>query len=161
MKTIKKHPITFTSLLTLLLLVVSLWVTAVLVSLAHASTTNAYDAVTYRIPFNGETSKVIVIQNRKSAWMLNGTTGASTAATTWDSAEITGTPDTISNDWLFSVPAHNVHFCSMKIYDNVAAGDIYKTTTPSSHCLYNPKEGLAYTDTNPLSDNQVRTTTAN
>ena len=117
-----------------------------------------YVSRTFILPYNGETAKVIVLQNRDNGNAINGSTGASAAATAWNDAEITGTQHAITNDWLFTIPAHDVDRCYMKIYDTAAAS-VDKTTVPVKSTLYNPKDGLTYTDINPLSDNYLKTTT--
>lgn len=118
-----------------------------------------YPARTFVIPFNGESYKTIVIQNRKNANMVHGTSGASASDTAWNDAEIAGTQHAISHDWLFSIPAHDVDLCYMKGYD-VAPASIDKTTIPDDGpWLYDPKNGMCFSDVNPIADNSVKTTT--
>jgi hypothetical protein len=123
----------------------------------------AYPSKTFILPYNGETAKTIVLHNRDNGNAVNSTTGASAAATTWDSAELAGTQHAITNDWLFTIPAHNISRMYIKRFD-VAPASIDKTTVYTSGnepLLYNPKTGLAYTDTNPVVDNMVNTSSVN
>jgi hypothetical protein len=152
--------ITLVGLFAVTLIVALIWVAAILVSPAKAAA-ERYSAKTFILPYKGETAKTIVLEDRATANMINGTTGASAAATTWDSAEIAGARHAVSGDWTFAISAHSVNYIILKRYD-VAPASIDKDTvytTGNEPLLYNPNSGLAYTDTNPIMDNQVNVTT--
>jgi hypothetical protein len=152
--------ITLVNLSALILVCVAIWIVSCL-TLPALAAGETYPARTFILPYAGETAKTIVLEDRDNGNAINGTLGTSTAATTWDAAEIAGTQHAITNDWVFSIPAHSIHRIILKRYD-VAPASIDKTTVSGiSPLLYNPKSGLAYTDTNPIMDNMVNTTGVN
>jgi hypothetical protein len=118
----------------------------------------AYPALTFILPYAGETAKTIVLKNLDNGNNMSGTLGTSTATTTWDASEIAGVRNSLGGDWTFAIPAHNIHHIYIKRYDVAPASIDKDTVSGYNPLLYNPKSGLAYTDTNPIMDNMVNVT---
>jgi hypothetical protein len=149
---------TLVGLFAVTLIVALIWIAAILVSPVKAAN-ERYATRTFILPYQGETYKTIVLFNRATGAPINKTTGVVT--TTWGDAELAGVRETTGGDWTFAIPAHSINYIYMKRYD-VAPASIDKDTVYTSGnepLLYNPNSGLAYTDTNPIMDNQVNVTT--
>jgi hypothetical protein len=160
LKQFKQNGRTLTLSLILLLLITIAGFVGYMASVSHAAN-EKYATRTFILPYKGETYKTIVLEDRATANMINGSTGASAAATTWASAIIAGTRHSVSGNWLFPIPAHSVNYIVLKRYD-VSYNDATLTkelVSGNEPLLYNPNSGLAYTDTNPIMDNQVNVTT--
>lgn len=102
------------------------------------------------------TSITIVLLDPDSGNAISGTDGTSTAATTWDAAEVAGSQHSVTNEWTFTIPRPaNTDSMYLKIY-HAAAGSVSKTTTPSEQpILYDWQSNRTYTDATPTKAGQV------
>lgn len=116
---------------------------------------------TYVIPYNGESYKTIVLRCLNNGNCVNATTGTSSAATTWDSAELAGVRNTLSGDWVFTMPTLSstlgtVYFTGY----NVAPASITKDTIyDKGPLLWDPRSGAGYTDASPTEQGELRVRT--
>jgi hypothetical protein len=109
------------------------------------------------LPFNGETNMTVVFRDFATGNVLNASTGACTAATTWGDGEFDSADTSeidqhdISNDWVVIVPETTVRWLYFTYYD-AAHGDVSKTTTPTGGpILYDAKTGFTHIEPETMS----------
>ena len=119
-----------------------------------------YAARNLVIPFNGESNLTVVFREFGTGNIMK-TDGTCTAAITWSEGEFDNAEATEiaqhaqSNDWIVKVPETTVRWLYFTYYD-AAHGDVAKTTTPDAGpILYDAKNGITYTDTNPTFNGRV------
>ena len=138
--------------ITAILIIASVY-TLVVVQEARAA--DNWSAGTFRLPFMGESNKVIVLRDYATGYVINATTGASAVTTAWADGELTGVQDSITNDWEFAIPsiAKTIKTAYFTVY-NVAATSVDKTTTPSDSRAYllDIKDKFTYSSSVPWTD---------
>ena len=148
---IKRHKGIAIITLTAILLIAGLCI----LPLVRAEAADNWNAGTFRLPFMGESNKVIVLRDYATGYIINATTGASAVTTALADGELTGVQDSITNDWEFAIPsiAKTIKTAYFTVY-NVAATSVDKTTTPSDSRAYllDIKDKFTYSSSVPWTD---------